>query len=515
MSNPSTFKLPQRLAHETDKRVIQHFRKWEKTEKKIATFRNHLHFTLHCKHHDVTPPSLKLKCASKSREATQIIERAQKALINERINNIKRKLKTFGSQKSEADEFLFTHSTENYTEIHEWMTHAHNETFDNIRTRQQRKFGRLLAQQNKNKLLRNSPIVEVEQEEAERIKSKWIVNLSNRTLTSEEETVLKKGMNFAVTPNKIPVDEFVIGIESACRVIGPHTKEAETLRSNCVRILKNAPPPKPNLKKEEREALSSLARDKTITIVPADKGRATVVMNTEDYKSKANTLLSDTTTYQKLEKDPTPKFSQTLITQLKDLKKEGVLEEHQYRRLYPTSATVPRFYGLPKVHKRDTPLRPIVASRGSITYELAKLLAMILSPLVGKNGYALKNSAAMVEELSLLTLSETDVLVSFDVTALFTKVPVDKSLDIVFDRLEKDDSLINRTKLSPVQVRDLLRTCLKTTYFQYDGILYTQVEGAAMGSPVSPIVANLFMEWFEEVALQSFRFEITVWKRYG
>ena len=55
---------------------------------------------------------------------------------------------------------------------------------------------------------------------------------------------------------------------------------------------------------------------------------------------------------------------------------------------------------------------------------------------------------------------------------------------------------------------------MKTTYFQYDGVLYSQVEGAAMGSPVSPIVANLFMEWFEEVALQSFRFEITVWKRY-
>ena len=94
----------------------------------------------------------------------------------------------------------------------------------------------------------------------------------------------------------------------------------------------------------------------------------------------------------------------------------------------------------------------------------APLLAMILSPLVGKNGYALKNSAAMVEELSLLTLCETDVLVSFDVTALFTKVPVDKSLDIVLDRLEKDASLNDRIKLSPVQIRDLMRTCLKTTY---------------------------------------------------
>ena len=178
----------------------------------------------------------------------------------------------------------------------------------------------------------------------------------------------------------------------------------------------------------------------------------------------------------------------------KDLKKENVLDEREYHRVYPSSAVIPRFYGLPKVHKQGAPLRPIVASRGSITYNLAQMIAQILSPLVGKNGYALKNSAAMVQELSQLTLKESDVLVSFDVTALFTKVPVDRSLDIILDRLEKDASLSSRTRLTAVQIRDLLRTCLKTTYFQYDGVIYTQVEGAAMGSPISPIVANLNME---------------------
>ena len=360
----------------------------------------------------------------------------------------------------------------------------------------------------------NGPIADVSEKETEEIKSKWIVNLSDRVLTSEEENVLKKGLNFAVTPDKIPTEEYIIGIESACRLIGPNTKEAETLRSDCVRILKNAPPPKSNLKKTEKIALGSLAKDKEITIVPADKGRAVVVLNTKDYKAKANTLLEDTATYQKLSKDPTSKFSNTLISQLKSLKKEGALDEREYRKIYPTSSVIPRFYGLPKVHKRGAPLRPIVASRGSITYELAKLLAQILSPMVGKNEYALKNSATMVDELSNITLCETDVLVSFDVTALFTKVPVDKSLDIILERLEADTTLSSRTKLKAVQVRDLLRTCLKTTYFQYDGVIYTQVEGAAMGSPVSPIVANLFMEWFEEAALRTFRYEITVWKRY-
>ena len=60
----------------------------------------------------------------------------------------------------------------------------------------------------------------------------------------------------------------------------------------------------------------------------------------------------------------------------------------------------------------------------------------------------------------------------------------------------------------------MLSICLKTTYFLYDGTIYAQVEGAAMGSPVSPIVANLFMEWFEESAIATFMYEVTLWKRY-
>ena len=120
----------------------------------------------------------------------------------------------------------------------------------------------------------------------------------------------------------------------------------------------------------------------------------------------------------------------------------------------------------------------------------------------------------MVNDLGDTTLKDTDVLVSFDVTALFTKVPVDKSLDIIYSKLRADEDLSTRTTLTAEQIRDLLAICLKTTYFIFNEVIYTQVEGAAMGSPVSPIVANLFMEWFEEHAINTFQYEITFWRRY-
>ena len=89
-----------------------------------------------------------------------------------------------------------------------------------------------------------------------------------------------------------------------------------------------------------------------------------------------------------------------------------------------------------------------------------------------------------------------------------------KSLEIIYQKLNTDTTLADRTSMTPAQIRDLLAICLNTTYFVFQGVIYTQVEGAAMGSPVSPIVANLYMEWFEEHAINTFPYELTIWKRY-
>ena len=92
---------------------------------------------------------------------------------------------------------------------------------------------------------------------------------------------------------------------------------------------------------------------------------------------------------------------------------------------------------------------------------------------------------------------------------------VPKSLDIIHERLLQDDTLHTRTSLPANCVRDFLATYLTTTYFQIQGVIHTQVEGAYMGSPVSHSVANRFMELFEQSALHTFLREITIWRRYA
>ena len=358
MMDTSTFKLPQRLNLEPDRKIISNFRTWEKNVKKLASYRNHLHFTLHCKHHNVIPVSLRLRSSCKGGRFQCILRKAEKLLMNERINEINKTISVLKGITSTCNEYLFENLNGNlYEEVSAWMKAVETKTSGFVEQRQKKKFARLIDR----KLNTSRPVVDVPDSVAQELKSKWIVNLSSRVLNEHEEDILKKGLNFAVTPASLPVEDYIIGIESACRYIGPESKTAETLRSDCVRIIKNAPPPKSNISKQNRKALSDLAKDDSITILPADKGRSVVVLDKTEYIRKAQTLLNDTNTYRALDKDPTSRFSAALTKQLKECQSEGYLERKDYLRLYPTSSTVPRFYGLPKVHKQGAPLRPIVA----------------------------------------------------------------------------------------------------------------------------------------------------------
>ena len=97
-------------------------------------------------------------------------------------------------------------------------------------------------------------------------------------------------------------------------------------------------------------------------------------------------------------------------------------------------------------------------------------------------------------------MEDDEELRSYDVTALFTSVPIDKTLQIIKSKHKKDNSLKDRTRLTVNHIVQLLEVCLRCTYFVYDGTFYQQIHGAAMGSPVSPIVCNLYMEHFEDIA---------------
>ena len=120
----------------------------------------------------------------------------------------------------------------------------------------------------------------------------------------------------------------------------------------------------------------------------------------------------------------------------------------------------------------------------------------------------------MLKKLETYKLERGECLTSFDVTALYTSIPVTDALEIIKRILEQDTGLPRRSTWSSENIQKLLEFCLVNTYFLFNGQFFEQTKGAAMGSPVSPIVANIYMEAFEERALSTALHPQKIWKRY-
>ena len=208
------------------------------------------------------------------------------------------------------------------------------------------------------------------------------MNISKEKLTTEEEDFLKFGLNFAPTPRNIPYIEFVAGIESAMHKAKISKDMSKELTSRICLAINKSQKPECNMLTSQCKALKSLKERKNIVILKADKGNATVIMDKEEYNKKCLSMLQPPT-YLELSKDPTMKIERKVTEVLINMKKEKLITSSMFDRLRPKGGKAPRFYGLPKVHKEDCPLRPIVSAISSPSYNLSKFVSKMISPLVG------------------------------------------------------------------------------------------------------------------------------------
>ena len=396
------------IQHKYGKIAIATYRKWEKMEIKMSDYRNHLRFSLRCLDRGLIPVSLRLKNLVRTERGRDIIYKTEKKLLNERIKNINMTLKHY-----EQEAYMYQHDLKQQLEQQWWeeckleINKVKERRHNTVLERQTKKFTKLLKERDQEKekhwerhsyngrTSHNSRTNRIESSLSNPDK-KWVINLSNTPLTEDQEALLKHGPNFAITPRRPPYEDYIKAIETAC--LSLDAKSAEEVRSDMYRVLRHPRQLKPNLSKGEMEAIKQLKADKNRVILTADKCVALVILEKKDYIEKAKQLLEDTNTYITIQTDPTTKLKNKLITKLKKIKLDTGLDDSTYRRMYPTGAVIPKFYGLPKVHKENTPLRPIVSSIGSVSYGVAKEVARIIKPLVGATEYHVNNSMEFTEE---------------------------------------------------------------------------------------------------------------------
>ena len=236
-----------------------------------------------------------------------------------------------------------------------------------------------------------------------------------------EQSLLQKDPKFAVSSSKVPLTEYIAVTKRICDELGKNTvgKDCTDIYQNTKKVLKHYKGKKGhtcNTTKEEQEALKSLRDDPSHVVLTADKGVALVVMDKSQYVDKCMALLDDTKVYKPC-RDTTKKLHRDIKETLNrdhGTSRLSWWSKHYYNKLLPTgnSSPAPRFYGLPKIHKANCPMHPIICACGTATYQLAK----ILQKYTGITPTFVKDSKCFSEYLSPVHIGQDEELVSFDIS---------------------------------------------------------------------------------------------------
>ena len=333
---------------------------------------------------------------------------------------------------------------------------------------------------------------------------KIVVNLSSYKLSESELKLLSIGLKFSIPPHHLDSTDTMASFESLFNqttqgVKGNLNRLKHRFKSLCYQYIYNNRSNFSNLSKEEHIAFKGLLKNPNIVISKPDKGNGIVILNRTDYINKLETITNDSTKFTQLIDDPTDRRESRLQNFLYRLHKKGQLDDATYKQIRPTGSNPSKLYGLPKIHKEGTPLRPIISQIGSYTYELAKFLVPILSPLAS-NKYSIKDSFSFVQDL--LTITSAPYMCSFDVVSLFTNIPLEETIEICLNKLyATTDKVHNITKDN---LRKLILYASKGNQFIFDNKYFDQIDGVSMGSPLGPILANIFTCHFESTAIAEY-----------
>ena len=339
-----------------------------------------------------------------------------------------------------------------------------------------------------------------------------ITNLTQYKLFQEESDLLKTGLSFSIQPDKIRKSKIFTTFEKIhCSFI--NNLKFEETKSQIKAHLSYLDhsyfykyKPSPCILRQHH-VFRNLRKNKDIIITKPDKGNGVVILDKKLYDNAIQEIISDTSNLKssKLNKDPTLKREASLQRFLFKLKQKNFLNETEYDKLYSSGSAPARIYGTPKMHKFSSSdsfpkLCPIVSSIGTFNYNLARFLCDLLSPLV-PNDYSCKDTFSFVSQIKNANLSrkflvsyDVTSLVSYDVTSLFTNIPLQETIDIAINLIFNHNSNLNITKK---ELKKLFLFATSQTHFIFNNKFYNQIDRVSMGFPLAPVLANIFMAFYE------------------
>lgn len=352
-----------------------------------------------------------------------------------------------------------------------------------------------------------------------------VVNLSQYNLSGLERFALSFGEKFCIPSRRITPVPLMSKFESLYQQLEELKARSSLLdgllRSRLSVLCREISNGRPSgvlspMTSEHLQALNTLMKNEDIVITRADKGGNIVILNKKDYVEKVMNILEDPKRFRLCPKQKD--LSEEVLKELRSINKKAQSKEEKgynlCQKLIPVGCTIPRLYGLPKVHKQGVPVRPILSMSGSATHETAKFLVSVLRPVEAYFcKYNIKDSFELTNQLASLSISENapGVIGSLDIVSLYTSVPLDECLKVIDECIKsgKVEVTIDRQLLL-----DLLSICVKNVQFLFNGSYYLQTDGVAMGSPLGPILANIFVGYIESQVDDAIKENAWFYRRY-
>lgn len=277
------------------------------------------------------------------------------------------------------------------------------------------------------------------------------------------------------------------------------------IRNNAY-IFKNS---KDNLTRDQKQSITQLRNNEDILVKPADKGGMVCVLNKTSYLTEANRQLNNTKYYKTIEeplKEQTiPKINEILQRVLN----KGYINKKQFKYLSAKTTDKDRkFYLLPKIHKPrkkwtlpDMPEgRPIVGDCATESRRASEYIDSFLKPLANKHPSYIKDTYDFVNKIRNRKIQKHYILVTGDITALYTNMNIDRTLAAVKDFFTRYPD----PKRPDDELLELLEIAMKNNDFSFCNNFFLQIFGTAMGKTFAPNLANIYLVDFDKHACEDF-----------
>ncbi|XP_044760791.1 uncharacterized protein LOC123318241 [Coccinella septempunctata] len=498
------------ITHNYGSVTTKEMKLWSTNNKKMAAALNRRIFLLECKRQGLTPKHITSNLKSimglfeygnqrlnkKIREFNDV---TKKKILNLELCQVNQKIRRLQLENDKTKHRLRHLPEYILKEYQRRLEISFNREFHVIKEANIRKINNL----------KNNSISNFKTQE------KWIKNLSSKELPNTVKNLLSLGSKFSIPTTKkdVNIDRIIADTEYILEAIPAERKDIQRAKvTNVVTNYIHKPTEQNNLTQGwYRESKRFLKENSDLVVLNSDKGAVTVIMEERDYNEKMKAILQSEN-FKRLPRDPTQTIQTKCNKYIDRLEKLKYITKEQAKTMKTYNSVAPRIYGNPKVHKNGFPMRPIISSLNSPMNKLSKFVADILKTAYDEeNEYYVKDTFHFATTINNFKLPENYTLISLDVINLFGNL--DKK-DIIEVIKQKWSVIKLYTDIDEELFKEIILFLLENNYCVFQGEYYLQIFGCAMGSKLSPRLAQYVMDHLVKICVSKLPFSVPFLKKF-